>query len=448
MDGSPGICVAAQLVLNFIKINTLKPTSLEAAVMTVIDFNTLLDIPDVKIEKTEIDSSGDFLVSVRSLIEGTHCHCCGEKTDTSYGFGHEKKIRHLPIFGKRCYIVIRQPRYKCQNCPGNLITTQEQSWFIKSCSHTIAFEKHIMLSLINSTIEDVSSKESIGQGAVEGILDRHISSEADWEKIKTLSVIGIDEISLRKGHKDFATLVTTRDNNGEIQILAVLKDRKKDTVKNFFLSIPKKLRKTVRFVCSDMYDGFINAAKEVLGRKVKIVIDRFHVAKLYRNSFDSLRKKEMKRLKLELSDNDYCKLKNVMWILRKNIADQTEEDLAKLKLLFKHAPILEMAYLLRNTLTDIFDMDITKQSAKRKITSWIQKVRKSGLKCFDKFIVTLEKLMNEIINYFINRNNSGFVEGLNNKVKVLKRRCYGILNHESLFKRLHLDLHGYKIFSV
>jgi len=92
-----------------------------------------------------------------------------------------------------------------------------------------------MLSLINSTIEDISTKESIGYGAIEGILERHINSEVDWKEIKSLDVIGIDEISMRKGHKDFATLVTTRDEVDGIRILAVLKGRKKDTVKKFSL---------------------------------------------------------------------------------------------------------------------------------------------------------------------------------------------------------------------
>jgi transposase len=57
-------------------------------------------------------------------------------------------------------------------------------------------------------------------------------------------------------------------------------------------------------------------------------------------------------------------------------------------------------------------------------------------------------MMDDILNYFIHRYNSGFVEGLNNKVKVLKRRCYGLLNHENLFKRLTLDLEGYRMFSL
>ena len=61
-------------------------------------------------------------------------------------------------------------------------------------------------------------------------------------------------------------------------------------------------------------------------------------------------------------------------------------------------------------------------------------------------IKTLEKMMDDIVNYFIDRHNSGFVEGLNNKVKVLKRRCYGLLDHKNPFRCLHLDLKEYDLF--
>ena len=203
--------------------------------MTEIDFHSILGIPDVAIEKTGMNSNDEFIIYVKSTKKGTNCHCCGKHTDIQYGFDREQKIRHLSIFGKPSYIVIKQPRYKCQKCDNKPITTQQQSWRTRNCPNTIPFEKHILLSLINSTIEDVSAKESIGYGAIEGILERHINSEVDWEEIKSLNVIGVDEISMRKGHKDFATLVTTRDEAEGIRILAVLKGRKKDTVKKFSL---------------------------------------------------------------------------------------------------------------------------------------------------------------------------------------------------------------------
>ena len=197
-----------------------------------------------------------------------------------------------------------------------------------------------------------------------------------------------------------------------------------------------------------MYDGFVNAAKEVFGKKVKVVIDRFHVAKLYRGGFDKLRKTELHRLKQSLSKKEYKKLDNVMWILRKNTVDLSKEELEVLSFLFKHSPVLEMGYVLRNKLTDIFNEQLTRSVAEKKIKSWIKRVEKSGLKCFDKFIKTLNKMLADILNYFIHRDTSGFVEGLNNKIKVLKRRCYGLTTPSSLFRRLHLDLTGYSNYAT
>ena len=79
--------------------------------------------------------------------------------------------------------------------------------------------------------------------------------------------------------------------------------------------------------------------------------------------------------------------------------------------------------------------------------AWINRVKQSGLGCFNAFLSTLDERMEEILNYFIHRQTSGFVEGLNNKIKVIKRRCYGILNPDHLFQRILLDLSGYSLFS-
>ena len=77
---------------------------------------------------------------------------------------------------------------------------------------------------------------------------------------------------------------------------------------------------------------------------------------------------------------------------------------------------------------------------------WIVNVKASRLSCFNRFIVTLEKYRIEIVAYFKGRCTSGFVEGFNNKVKVLKRRCYGIFDERSMFRRLFLDCCGYEVF--
>ncbi len=101
--------------------------------------------------------------------------------------------------------------------------------------------------------------------------------------------------------------------------------------------------------------------------------------------------------------------------------------------LFKYSPPLEQVYQFQNKLTDIFNKNINQQEAEKLINEWINSVNESELSCFKKFIVTLNKYKNDILNYFYRkqRKNSGFIEGLNNKIKVLKRRCYGILKDAS-----------------
>jgi len=405
-----------------------------------------LDIPNVEIENIEINKEGDIIITVRSTVKGTRCHKCGRKITKLHCHDREITLRHLSILGRRVYIRICPARYQCTHCSGNPTTTQKLQWYEPRSPHTIAYEEHVLRELVGSTVSDVCIKEDLGYEAVMGIIQRHIKTEVEWSEIERLDVIGIDEISLKKGHKDFVTVVTAR-TDGRIIILAVLNGRKKSTVKAFLASIPKRLKKTILALCSDLYDGYINAAKEVFGANVIIVVDRFHVAKLYRKGLDELRKKELKRLKKELSKEEYKKLKGAMWILRKDIEGLKVEDLEVLKWLFKCSPILELAYKLCNELTDIFEGDYSKSEAKRMINRWKKRVIKSRLSCFNSFLSTLDKWRDGITNYFINRQTSGFVEGFNNKIKVIKRRCYGILNVKHLFQRIRLDLEGYSLFA-
>ena len=92
-------------------------------------------------------------------------------------------------------------------------------------------------------------------------------------------------------------------------------------------------------------------------------------------------------------------------------------------------------------------MSLSKKQAQTRIRGWIQKVQNSKLNYYDDFLKLLNTWWQEITNYFIHRENSGFVEGFNNKVKVLKRRCYGIFNLKHLFQRISLDLNGYRLFA-
>nr|WP_048481319.1 transposase [Methylotuvimicrobium alcaliphilum] len=104
-------------------------------------------------------------------------------------------------------------------------------------------------------------------------------------------------MALKKGHKDFVVIVSGLTAQREKHILAVLPDRKKETVKAFLKTLPPRQHRSIRQVCIDMNEGYCNAVLETLP-EAQVVVDRFHVAKA--------RKTEMKRLKKTLPEVRVC----------------------------------------------------------------------------------------------------------------------------------------------
>jgi transposase len=255
-----------------------------------------LDIPDVQVVNVEQNERGECTITVESTLEGTRCRQCGREIMDLHEVDEVITLRHLPILGRPVYLRLRPKRYRCPYCEGGPTTTQQLSWYTAKSPHTKAYEKYILLQLVHATIEDVRLKEGLGTKAIEGIVERWISGEVQWGEVKRVKILGLDEIALKKGHRDFVVIVTGKSTSDEVKILAVLPDRKKQTVKQFLERMPRRVKRTIRTVCTDMYEGFILAVKEVLG-KAHVVIDRYHVARLYRAGADRFRTQEMRRLK-------------------------------------------------------------------------------------------------------------------------------------------------------
>lgn len=404
-----------------------------------------LDLPEVRVLKYEV--SGQIIIAVESTREWAICHKCGEKTHEFHSYGRQLRLRHMPILGRSVIIEIRPKRFRCPACDGNPTTTQKLEWYDERSQNTKAYDQWLLLQTIGSTISDVARKEGISYDRVLGSIERLVLATVDWDEIEQLDVLGLDEIALKKGHRDFVALVTARQADGQLRLLGVLRDRKQETVESFLHSIPERLRATIHEVCIDMWEGYANAVRKALPQ-AKIIADRFHVAKSYRDCADKLRKEVQRDLKKSLKKEQYDGLKGTMWLFRRDPQELDKEERGRLALLFECASDLKQAWRLREQLTAIFETDHTKESGRAAIKRWVRRVRRSGLTCFESFLTTLGNWLDEITNYFVNRRSSGFVEGFNNKVKVLKRRCYGITNLKHLFQRLYLDLEGYRLFGL
>jgi transposase len=405
-----------------------------------------LDIPNVRVLRTELTKEQDLIIEVDSTLTTAVCRRCGRTITEFHGYDQPIQLRHLPILGSVVYIRIRPKRFRCPSCEEHPTTTQRLSWYTPQALHTTAYEHHLLMQLVNSTIEDVCQKEDTSDDVVLGTIERWMTPDIAWEALPPFTVLGIDELALKKGYRDDVVIVTARLSTGRLMVLAVLPDRTKATLVTWLATIPARLRGQIQTVCTDMWDAFVTAVCEVLPHAT-IVIDRFHVAQHDRDGADTLRKQEWKRLRAELPHETMDQLKHTMWPFRKPPSDLNPDEQDRLARLFEHAPQLKQAYDLREQLTTIFDTARSKAEGLRRIHRWRRVVEASGLTCFAPFLKLLDTWLDLIANYFRQRQTSGFVEGLNNKLKVLKRRCFGIYNLRHLFQRITLDLDGYRRFS-
>ena len=299
-----------------------------------MDIANLIDLPAITVIDVTRNAKGHVFITVETTEKYVACRVCGKHLTKRHGYDKERQLRHLPIFGNQTYIIYKARRYICEDCDNNPTTTATPIWHKPDSQFTIDYENNAPMQLVNSTIADVAIKDELTHSQVLGMLNRYIESAVNWNRVHTIDVLGIDEIALKKGHHDFITLVTAR-HDGVNRLLAVLEGQKKSTVKAFLKSIPKSLKKTITAICTDMYNGYINAAKEGFKKQTIVVVDRFHVAKQYRGELDKYRQKILKQLKCTLPEHEYKTLKGAMYILKRNNECLTKAEKRRLIFYFR-----------------------------------------------------------------------------------------------------------------
>ena len=227
------------------------------AVMITIPF----DLPDVWVLESYINEQGETIITVESKLQECKCKHCHRKITAFHKHDEWITIRHLSVLGRPTYLRLQPKRYNCVWCAHRkekkkVTTTQQLSWHQAKSPYSRPYKEQVLLQLVNSTIEDVSVKEGLGYDGVVGIVERNVRIKVDWAEFTKLEVLGIDEIALKKGHKDYVVIITARLANGQVKILTVLPDRKKKTVKKFLRSIPKPLQKTIHTICLDMWKHY------------------------------------------------------------------------------------------------------------------------------------------------------------------------------------------------
>jgi transposase len=237
-----------------------------------------------------------------------------------------------------------------------------------------------------------------------------------------------DEIAAHKGHGNYRLVISAPELG---IVLDVLKDRKKETLEAWFVARGAAWCAAVESYCADMWDAYHGAAQMFLPNATPVV-DRFHVMKNLNEALSQTRRKAQKKLD-EVAQKA---MKGIRWLLVRNRDDLTGEQRQQLDAMLAHAPELSACYLLKESFRMLFNSNLSIESATAKLDDWITQALATGFTAFNSFVNTLNNWRTGILNYFADRLNNGFAEGVNNKIKLIQRRAFGFRKFDSL--RLHI----------
>ena len=386
----------------------------------------------VKYISTEYkNGSTIFRAEVTSAIES--CPACGSwETAHQKGF-KERMLRLVPMGMRPTYLRLGVWRLQCKHC-------EALRWprlpFVKGkARHTRRFAQFAIDLVHWMTVLGVARVLKVGWDLVKDIHKEHLKSKYQAPPLKDLKYLGIDEFSIRKGRSYMSIFVDLQ--SGRI-LHAVEGNAGKDIVP--FLKVLRRKAPNLKAIAMDMSTAFSSAVEEHLPG-VAIVFDRYHVSALMNKGIEDLRREQQS----QLDEEGQKVLKGTRFLLLKNYETLDQEKQTRLaQLLQANAPLLTI-HTMKEQFREFWEKDSIEQAIPF-LDAWCTDAEKSGIKELKKIATTLMHHSHGLLNYYYHRISCGLVEGINNKIKTLKRQAYGFRDMTYFKLRLyHLHHQGYSL---
>lgn len=392
----------------------------------------LLNLPGMVVTSMEYDAHLDYLTL---FCEHAHqvaiCPACGTLSQHIHQY-RRRRVRDLALSGHPCYLEFPSRRFKCQPCGRPF--SEVLPWLARGARLTQRYATYLFSQCRGSTLQLVSSRERLGYKTVEALYYRFAEGRAAKTGVEGLRRLGIDEIALKKRQDQYVLVLSDLQAR---RVITVLPDRSKETLEAYLASWTPQARAQVEVVALDLWQPYHLAVGALLPQ-AQIVGDRFHVMKNLNDQVTAARR-EIQR---SLPEAERIHLKGCRWVLVKNEADLTEAEQAKLAAVGQAVPALLELHRLKEDFRTIFETAASRECAAVELEAWITKAEQSGLKRLTKFVATLRNWWDVILNYFHDHVTSGFVEGMNNKLKLIKRAGFGYRNFEHFRLRVLMECDG------
>jgi transposase len=280
----------------------------------------------------------------------------------------------------------------------------------------------------------VALQEGLSESTVLDIFKKWAKEATRQPRRCGVRVLGVDEISLRKRHKQYALVLSDLERRA---VIDVLPNRQKDTLEKWLDDLTEEERRAIKVVSIDMWKPYRQAVRKKLPH-AEIVADRFHVMKQLNHQLDLLRR----ALQKKADDALYQVLKGNRWLLLRNRSELKPEEEAKLRVILDTSDELRNIYLLKEEFRTICNKINDRARAERFLRAWMWKAAVTGSRYLIRFVKTLRNWWHEFLNYFDDRVTQGFVEGINRAIRGIINRAFGFRDFDNFRLQVLVECGG------
>lgn len=377
----------------------------------------LLGIKGVILKNIE-ENNDSITITFKLSVKEYICPCCGSRTKKIHDY-RAQVVKEAPIFGKHAYFKYIKRRYVCKNC--NKRFYEHANFVPRYHRMTSRLASYILTKMRNvHSMSSIAKECNVSVSTV-----TRVFNYVNYSSKNLPSVLSIDEFKGNAGNHKYQCILSDPKNK---RVVDILKGRELHILADYFKNF--KDRKNVKYFVMDMWKPYKDIA-ETYFKNATIVIDKYHFIRQVIWAFENVRKNEQK--KFATIRRKY--FKKSRYLLLKRMKKLSEEEMQAVEVMLKTSSKLQDAYMLKEKFYEFIDSsDI--ESAKQNLKAWYLFIHTCNVPEFDNCVKTIINWEKYILNSFTCPYTNGYIEGINNKIKVLKRNAYGVKNFNRFRNRI------------
>lgn len=393
----------------------------------------IINFPGFKATNYHFITENELLIELENKQTSATCPHCGKNTSKVHQ-SHRHRVRGIPVSSFDVFLNVNRRQFRCQNC--QKVFSEELSFVKKRRTYTKRLAAKVVQEVLATDVVNTGKRNRMSPAEIETLL-KELEADLLEEKPRGLKRLGIDEITHLKGGKNYVAVLVDLDQK---KPLALLEKRNKEVIAEYLRGWGYEILNQIEEVSIDLWVPYKSVVEELMPN-AQVVADRFHVMKQVNEELDyrrKIEKKQAEKIKNKTErERQISGIKESKYPLLKKKEDLNETEKSKLSVLKEVMPELMNMYDKKEKFRDIFESQITGDEAFWQLVEWTE----LSYKDFPKSCQTIKRWIGEILAYFDNRTTQGTVEGINQKIKLIKRRAYGLNNFANFRRRVLLNWH-------